>query len=372
MAIPFLDLSAQYQTIKGEIDDAIQRVISRSAYIGGEEVRSFEREFANYCGPDLHCAGCANGTDALYLALRALEIGKGQEVITTAHTFTATAEAIVLVGAQPVFVDIREDTMLIDPDAIEAAITPRTTAILVVHLYGQMCEMDRIMAIAKRHGLKVIEDAAQAHGATWQGIRTGAYGDIACFSFYPGKNLGAYGDAGAIVSKDQWLIDRAQMIANHGRLEKYTHLIAGVNSRLDGIQAAVLRVKLRHLDDWTEARRSRAALYFDALKGSDVILPTIHPEANPVWHLFVVRVNNRDEFQNRLRTDGIETGVHYPIPLHLQAAYCDLGIQEGALPISEKVSNQVVSLPMYAEMPEHYVSIVAESVGQPQFATSRR
>jgi dTDP-4-amino-4,6-dideoxygalactose transaminase len=382
--VPFVDLRAQYVSIKAEVDAAIQRVIDSTAFVGGEAVRAFEEEFAAYCAAGqagyagqagtngrsngraearLHCVGCANGTDAIYLALRALGIGPGAEVITVAHTFTATAEAITLAGARPVFVDIRQDTMLMDPEAVEAAITPRTGAIIPVHLYGQPCEMDRIVQIARRHGLKVVEDAAQAHGARWQGARPGALADAATFSFYPGKNLGAYGDGGAVVSSDEALIQRIRSLADHGRLDKYTHATAGVNSRLDGIQAAILRVKLRHLDRWNAARRRHAARYSDILRGSGVRLPVVHPDAEAVWHLFVVRTPEREHLQARLSRDGIASGIHYPVPLHRQAAYAHLGVPEGALPVTERVAAEIVSLPMYAELSEEALARVAEIVG---------
>lgn len=359
--IPLVDLKAQYRSIQTELDAAMQAVLDRTAFIGGEDLQQFEAEFAAYCGSK-SCVGVGNGTDALYLALRALGIGSGDEVITVAHTFIATAEAISQTGARPVFVDIREDTMLIDPDAVEAAITPRTRAIIPVHLYGQPCDMDRLLEIAKHHNLKVIEDAAQAHGARWRGRRVGALGDAACFSFYPGKNLGAYGDAGAVVSQDEDLIERVRMLANHGRLEKYTHQMEGVNSRLDGLQAAILRVKLRYLDSWNAARQQHAAHYIEALKDSGLILPVVHPEAESVWHLFVVRVSEREKFQARLKEQGISTGIHYPLPLHQQPAYQYLGVATGTLPVTEKVASEIVSLPMYAELTEEQVEKISEAV----------
>jgi dTDP-4-amino-4,6-dideoxygalactose transaminase len=306
--------------------------------------------------------GVANGTDALYLTLRAFEIGSGDEVITVAHTFIATAEAISITGAKPVFVDIREDTLLMNPDLLEAAITPHTRAVIPVHLYGQPCEMDIILDIAHQHGLKVVEDAAQAHGARWQGRYTGAWGDAACFSFYPGKNLGAYGDAGAIVSQDKDLINRIRMLANHGRQGKYVHEIVGVNSRLDGLQAAILRIKLRHLDDWNAARRHHAEYYLKCLGDSNIILPAVHPEAETVWHLFVVRTSDRECVQTRLKQLGIETGIHYPIPLHMQPAYKHLGLAKSQFPVTEHVARQVLSLPMYAELTDEIIDCVARAI----------
>jgi dTDP-4-amino-4,6-dideoxygalactose transaminase len=347
--IQLVDLKAQYDTIRDEITEAIQSVIDSSAFVGGDSVREFEKEFAAFCDVKA-CVGVGNGTDAIYLVLRALGIGTGDEVITVAHTFIATSEAISMTGARPVFVDIKEDTMLMDPALIEKAITPRTKAIVAVHLYGQPCDMDAIMQIAERHGLKVIEDAAQAHGARWRGRRVGSIGDAACFSFYPGKNLGAFGDAGAVVSNDVELLEKVRMIANHGRLEKYTHKMEGVNSRLDGLQAAILGVKLRHLDSWNESRRRHADFYFEALTGGDIQMPVVHEHAEPVWHLFVVRVSDRAGLQAALKQEGIATGVHYPVPLHLQPAYEHSNIPPVALPVTEKVAAEVVSLPMYPEL----------------------
>jgi dTDP-4-amino-4,6-dideoxygalactose transaminase len=347
--IPLVGLLEQYQTIKPEIDTAIQNVIGSSAFVGGEEVRRFESEFAAYCETRA-CVGVGNGTDAIYLTLRAMGIGAGDDVITVAHTFIASSEAISMTGARPVFVDINRDTMLMDPARIEAAITPATRAILPVHLYGQPCDMDAIMEIARRHGLKVIEDAAQAHGARWRGRRAGSMGDAACFSFYPGKNLGAFGDAGAVVSEDEDLIEQVRMLANHGRLEKYTHKMEGVNSRLDGLQAAVLRVKLRHLDEWNQRRRQHADFYLETLANSDLRMPVIDGNAETVWHLFVVRVEDRELFQQRLKQEGIATGIHYPVPLHLQPAYQHRQIALGTLPATEAAALEVVSLPMYPEL----------------------
>lgn len=373
MPIPLVDLHTQYQELRPEIDAAMSRVVQKAAFIGGEEVRFFEREFASYCSvpadaeegrpfPELHCAACGNGTDALYLTLRALGVGPGDEVITVAHTFIATAEAITLTGAVPVFVDVLEDTMLMDPDAVEAAISPRTRAILPVHLYGQPCDMDRLLEISRRHCIPVVEDAAQAHGASWRGQRVGGLGDAACFSFYPGKNLGAYGDAGAMVTRDENLAKRVRMLANHGRQEKYTHEIEGVNSRLDALQAAILRVKLQHLDRWNTARRTHAAQYMQLLRGTDVILPTVRSEADPVWHLFVIRVQDRDRLQPQLKQLGISTGVHYPLPLHLQPAYQHLGMRPGSLPVTERLAQEIVSLPLYPELTPQQVEEVADAV----------
>jgi dTDP-4-amino-4,6-dideoxygalactose transaminase len=359
--IPLVGLFDQYQDIKPEIDAAIESIIARSAFVGGDEVRKFEAEFAEYCETKT-CVGVGNGTDAIYLTLRAMGIGAGDEVITVAHTFIATSEAISNTGAVPVFIDIKNDTMLMDPALIEQAITARTRAIIPVHLYGQPCDLDAIMDIAERHGLKVIEDAAQAHGARWRGRRAGSIGDAGCFSFYPGKNLGAFGDAGAVVSDDEDLIERVRMLANHGRLEKYTHKIEGVNSRLDGMQAAILRVKLRHLDQWNERRRKHADFYFETLGGGDLRLPATDGRAEPVWHLFVVRVSDRDALQQQLKDNGIATGVHYPVPLHLQPACEYLGVSPGSLPVTETVAAEVVSLPMYPELTTAQLERIANAV----------
>jgi dTDP-4-amino-4,6-dideoxygalactose transaminase len=360
--IPLVGLYEQYQTIKEEIDAAVERVITKSAFVGGEELRRFEEEFAAYCEVTA-AVGVGNGTDALTLTLRAMGIGPGDEVITVAHTFIATSEAISATGARPVFVDIQEDTMLLDPDLLEGAITSRTKAIIPVHLYGQPCDMDRINEIARRHDLKVIEDAAQAHGAKWREERVGSLGDAACFSFYPGKNLGAFGDAGAVVSNNGELIERVRMLANHGRLEKYTHKIEGVNSRLDGLQAAILRVKLRHLDEWNAARRRHAAFYLDAFSGGELRTPVTNPAAESVWHLFVVRTSRREHLQAALKSEGVATGVHYPVPLHLQPAYQHLEIRSGALPTTEKAAAEVVSLPMYPELTEDELDTVINALG---------
>jgi dTDP-4-amino-4,6-dideoxygalactose transaminase len=361
MNIPLCDLYAQYLTIKADIDAAITRTIVHSSFIGGEELQAFEAEFASYCESKA-CVGVGNGTDALYLALRGLGVGPGDEVITVAHTFIATAETITLTGARPIFVEIKEDTMLMDPDALESAITSRTRAIIPVHLYGQPCDMDGIMEVASRHQLKVVEDAAQAHGARWRGKRVGSIGDVGCFSFFPGKNLGAYGDAGAVVSQDEQLIRRIRMLANHGRMDKYMHEYEGVNSRLDGLHAAVLRVKLRHLDAWNEARRRHARQYMEALRDSGAKLPVVHPHAEPVWHLFVVRVGDRDSVQTVLQKQGIAAGVHYPVPLHLQPAYKYLEIPEASLPVTERVAAHVLSLPMYPELSRDQIEVISRAV----------
>ena len=358
--IPLVGLFDQYQTIKPEIDAAIQNIITSSAFVGGEEVRHFESEFAAYCEAKA-CVGVGNGTDALYLTLRALGIGAGDEVITVAHTFIATSEAISMTGATPIFIDVTADTMLMDPSLIEAAITPRTKAIIPVHLYGQSCDMDAIMEIARRHNLKVVEDAAQAHGGRWRGQRVGSIGDAATFSFYPGKNLGAFGDAGAVVSQDEALIERIRMLANHGRLEKYTHKMEGVNSRLDGMQAAILRVKLRHLDDWNARRRQIADTYKEQLTDRGIVLPVVHENAETVWHLFVIRVSERERLMSLLKEQGIASGIHYPVPLHQQPAYEDRGASY-SLPSTERAAQEVMSLPMYPELSQEQIEAICNAV----------
>ncbi len=358
--IPLVGLFDQYQTIKPEVDAAIENIITRSAFVGGEEVKLFEKEFAAYCEAKA-CVGVGNGTDALYLALRALGIGAGDEVITVAHTFIATSEAISMTGATPIFIDVVENTMVMDPALIEAAITPRTKAIIPVHLYGQSCDMDAIMEIARKHDLKVVEDAAQAHGGRWRGQRVGSIGDAATFSFYPGKNLGAFGDAGAVVSQDEELIERIRMLANHGRLEKYTHKMEGVNSRLDGMQAAILRVKLRQLDEWNQKRRQIADVYRDQLTDRGIVLPTAHEHAEPVWHLFVIRVADRERLMSLLKDEGIATGIHYPVPLHQQPAYEDRRASYD-LPVTERVAQEVMSLPMYPELTQEPIEHICNAV----------
>ena len=358
--IPLVGLFDQYQTIKPEIDSAIQNIITSSAFVGGDEVRRFEKEFAAYCEAKA-CVGVGNGTDALYLTLRALGIGPGDEVITVAHTFIATSEAISMTGATPIFIDVLADMLLMDPALIEPAITPRTKAIVPVHLYGQSCDMDAIMQIARKHGLKVVEDAAQAHGGRWRGQRVGSIGDAATFSFYPGKNLGAFGDAGAVVSQDEELIERIRMLANHGRLEKYTHKMEGVNSRLDGMQAAILRVKLRYLDEWNAKRRQIADAYREQLVERGIKLPTVQANAEPVWHLFVIRVSDRERLQSLLKEKGIASGIHYPVPLHEQPAYEDRRASYN-LPATERAAQEVLSLPMYPELNQEQIEAVCNAV----------
>lgn len=345
MKIPFLDLGAAYRELKPEIDAAVSRVLNSGWYVLGPEVEAFEAEWATFCEAG-HAVGVANGLDALTLALRALDIGSGDEVIVPSNTYIATWLAVSGVGATPVPVEPNPATHNIDPARIEAAITPRTRALLPVHLYGQPADLDPILDIAHRHGLRVIEDAAQAHGARYKGRRIGAHGDIVCWSFYPGKNLGALGDAGAVTTNDAALAERVALLRNYGSRQKYVNEEAGVNSRLDPLQAAVLRVKLTVLDAWAERRRTIAATYAEGLAGTDLILPHVPDWAEPAWHLYVVRTSGRDALQARLTEAGIGTLIHYPIPPHMQTAYAGLGIAPEALPLARQLAGEVLSLPM--------------------------
>jgi dTDP-4-amino-4,6-dideoxygalactose transaminase len=343
--IPFMDLSAAYHELKPEIDAAMSRVLDSGRYILGPEVEAFESEWASYCEAK-HAVGLANGLDALTLALRALDIGPGDEVIVPSNTYIATWLAVTGVGATPVPVEPDVATHNIDPSLIETAITSRTRALLPVHLYGQTADMDPILDIARRHGLRVIEDAAQAHGARYKGKRIGAHGDIVCWSFYPGKNLGALGDAGAITTDDTALAERVTLLRNYGSRQKYVNEEAGVNSRLDPIQAAVLRVKLGVLDEWTERRRSVATAYTKGLAESCLILPHVPDWADSAWHLYVVRTSDRDRLQGRMTEAGIDTLIHYPTPPHMQKAYTNIKILPEALPLACNLASEVLSLPM--------------------------
>jgi dTDP-4-amino-4,6-dideoxygalactose transaminase len=359
--IPLVDLKAQYQAIQPEIDAAMQRVVHNTSFILGKEVSEFEKNFAAFCQTQ-YCVGVDSGTAALHLALLICDIKPGDEVITTTHTFVATAEVISLVGAKPVLVDIDPRTYNIDPNKIEAAITPRTRAIIPVHLYGQPAEMDPILDIAKRHHLRVIEDAAQAHGAEYRGKRAGTMGDVACFSFYPGKNLGAYGDAGALVTNSEELANRARMLRNHGRVDKYEHQIVGYGYRLDALQAAILGAKLPHLDAWNARRRDIADRYTELLTNSDLVLPYCPPHITPIYHIYAVLSKHRDALLTHLKTRGIEAGIHYPIPLHLQPVYKNLGYKRGDFPIAERVADEELSLPMYPEMTDAQMEQIVRAV----------
>jgi dTDP-4-amino-4,6-dideoxygalactose transaminase len=361
MSIPLVDLKAQYLSIKDEIDAAIRRVVDSTGFILGPDVQAFEEEFAQFCGVQ-HVVGVDSGTAALHLAFLVCDVGPGDEVITTPHTFIATIGMLGRVGAAPVFVDIDPRTYNMDPTKIEAAITERTKAIMPVHLYGQPAEMEPILEIADRHGLKVIEDAAQAHGAGYKGRRAGSMGHVAIFSFYPGKNLGAYGDAGALVTDDGEIADKVRMLRNHGRREKYEHLLQGFNYRIDTLQAAILRAKLAHLEEWNEARRRHVATYRELLSDLDLILPYEPEHIRAVYHLFVVRLQERDALREHLKDRGISTGIHYPIPLHLQPAYRHLGHKEGDFPIAEECARHVLSLPMYPELTQAQIQEVVGTI----------
>jgi len=350
MQIPFLDLKAHHDSIREELETAIREVIDSNAFAGGPFVAKFEQDFATYCGA-AHAIGVGNGTDALWLTLLALGVGAGDEVITVPMTFMATAEAISYCGAKPVFVDIDERTYTLDPDLLERAINPRTKAIIPVHLFGQPADMDAIHAIAQRRGLPVIEDACQAHGAEHRGQKVGSSGISGCFSFYPGKNLGALGEAGAVVTNDEALRNKIQMLRDHGQAKKYHHAVIGWNARMDGIQGAALRVKLKHLDRANEARRANARFYDQHLAGvEEIILPTEAEYARHVYHLYVVRVQERDRVLQAMANRGIACGIHYPIPVHLQEAYRFLGHQKGSFPVAERCADEFLSLPMYPEL----------------------
>ena len=360
--IPFVDLGAQYETIREEIDGAIQSVVSRSAFSGGTEQRDFETSFAAYLGVR-YCVGVSSGTDALELSLRVLGVGAGDEVITVANTFFATCEAISLAGADVKFVDADPITYNIDPTLVEAAITERTKAIIPVHLYGQPADMKSILSVAQRYNLRVIEDAAQAHGATWNRKRVGSFGDVGCFSFYPSKNLGAYGDAGAVVTDNQELAEAVRMASNHGQRERYIHETVGACHRLDNLQAAVLNVKLRHLNSWNVSRQRVAALYDEGLADiPSVVTPVSAPGAYHVYHLYVVRVPRRDLVRERMAAKGIRTGIHYPVPCHEQPAYAASGFGPNDFPVSSQTAREVLSLPMYPELTEEQVTTIVAAL----------
>lgn len=359
--VPFVDLKAQHDSLRGEIFEAITNVIDNSAFIMGPAIKELEANFAEFCGCK-HVIGCSSGTSALNLALWAIGIGPGDEVITIPHTFIATTEAISVRGAKPVFVDIDAATYTMDVSKLEAAITANTKAVIPVHLYGHPTDMDPLLAIAKKYGLKVIEDCAQSHGAEYKGRRVGTMGDIGCFSFFPGKNIGAMGDAGAITTNDDELATKLNKLRNHGRLGKYEHEMVGYNERLDNLQAAILNVKLPHLNDWNALRRKHAAEYAEDLAGAGVGLPAVATDCTHVYHLFVIRHPNRDALQKHLKEKGIATGVHYPLPLHMQPAYSNLGYKEGDFPVTEKAAKEIISLPMYPEMTREAVTEVAEAI----------
>jgi len=359
--IPFLDLKAQYQSLKPEIDAALFRVLESSQFVLGEEVAGFERDFAAYCGSK-HAIAVNSGTSALHLALLAAGVGPGDEVITIPFTFVATVSAICYTGARPVFVDIDPASFTMDAAQIERAITPRTKAILPVHLYGQMADMDAILDVARRHGLQVIEDACQAHGAEYKGRRAGSLGVSGCFSFYPGKNLGAYGEGGAVVTSSDEHAKTIRMLRDWGQEKRYHHVLKGFNYRMEGMQGAILRVKLRYLEQWTEARRSHARQYDALLAGSGVTVPAELPLRRHVYHVYAIRSSERDVLQRTLQSDGVQSGLHYPIPVHLQEAHRDLGYREGQFPNSEAAADQVLSLPMFPEMSPTQIEQVVAAV----------
>jgi dTDP-4-amino-4,6-dideoxygalactose transaminase len=360
-AVPFVDLRAQYESIERDIDGAIRSVLDRTDWILGADVRDFEDEFATFCEAG-GAVGVDAGTSALELALRALGVGPGDEVITAANTFIATVIAITSTGARPVLVDVDPKTYLMDASHVEKALTERTRALVPVHLYGQPVDMDPIIDLARAHDLLVVEDACQAHGARYKGRRVGSLGDAAAFSFYPSKNLGAYGDGGSVVSNNPEVLEQVRALRNYGQRERYHHEIRGFNRRLDTIQAAVLRVKLPHLDHWNRRRRSHAAAYDTALTSAGLKGPCVRGDVEPVWHLYVVEVLNREDVQQKLTDAGIGWGVHYPIPVHMQLAYRDLGYKPGDFPVTERSAGRILSLPMYPELRTDFIERVANAL----------
>jgi dTDP-4-amino-4,6-dideoxygalactose transaminase len=368
--IPFVDLQTQYRSLKTEIDAAVLKVLDSAQFVLGPAVAGFEKDFAAYCDTR-EAVGVNTGTSALHLALLSVGVGPGDEVITTPFTFVATAAAIEYAGARPVFVDVEPHYLTLDPAKLEAAISPRTKAIIPVHLYGQAADMDPILEIARRHGIPVIEDACQSHGADYNGRRCGSFGTLACFSFYPGKNLGAYGEGGAVVTDDPALAAKIRLLRAWGEEVRYEHKFKAFNYRMDGVQGAILGVKLKHLETWTEARRSRAATYRRLLADAAVELPVERPGSRHVYHLFVVRTPERDRLRARLTEAGVQTGVHYPIPVHLQPAYRDLGYSAGDFPVCEAAAAAVLSLPMFPELTDAQVAEVADVVTASVPAASR-
>ena len=361
MNVPFVDLKEQYKTIKAEVDKAITNVIENTAFVGSPIIKEFESNFAEF-NETKHAVGLNSGTDALILALNAMGIKQGDEVITVPNTFIATTEAIIKNHAKIRFVDIDKDSYEIDAALVEKAITPKTKAIIPVHLYGQMADMELIKEIADKHNLMLLEDAAQAHNATFNGKKAGFYSSAAAFSFYPGKNLGAYGDAGAITTNNKEIAEKVKLLRDHGRLSKYEHIESGVNSRMDGIQAAVLNVKLKFLEKWTEMRRKNARLYDELLENTNAITPIENKKAKHVYHLYVIRTKNRDNLLKFLEGKGISAGIHYPIPLHLQPAYRHLGYNMGDFSVTEKYAEEILSLPMFPELTEEQITYVCEKI----------
>jgi dTDP-4-amino-4,6-dideoxygalactose transaminase len=362
MNVPFLDLRAQHAVLKSEILPLWEEILTSAGFIGGPQVKGFEDEFAAACGVQ-HCIAVNSGTDALEFIFEALEVGHGGEVIVPVNTFIATSEAVSKAGGQVVFVDVMPGTCGIDPEKVRAAITPRTRGIVPVHLYGQTADMDPVLDVAREHGLWVVEDAAQAHLAEYKGRKAGTMGVAAGFSFYPGKNLGACGDAGAVVTDDAALADKVRRLRDHGQAKKYHHDFEGHNGRCDAIQAAALRVKLKHLPEWNEARRAHAALYLELLRDvPGITLPVAAEGCVPVWHLFVILAERRDALAEQLQAQGISTGLHYPVPLHLQAAYARMGLGEGAFPVAEYCAARLLSLPMFPELTGEQIRYVCENV----------
>lgn len=363
MKIPFVTFLPMEKELNKDIRDAFARVFTRSWYIEGVEDEAFERAFADYCGTK-YCVGVGNGLDALMLALKALGVGEGDEVVVPSNTYIATALAVTYVCATPVFVEPDIRTFNINPELIEAAITSKTKVIMPVHLYGQACDMDPIMSIAKKYGLKVVEDCAQAHGATYKGKKVGIFGDAAGFSFYPGKNLGALGDAGAVVTNDKKLADKIRALGNYGSDYKYHHIYKGNNSRLDELQAAFLTAKLPHLEKVNEERRRIAQMYTEEIKNSKVVTPYVISECVPVWHIYGIRCKERDALEKHLNDKGIGTNKHYPIPMHMQECYRDLNIPQGSLPIAEEISATELSIPMYYGMTDEEVQYVIDAINE--------
>lgn len=359
--VPLLDLTAQFRALEPEMRQAIDRVLTSGRFILGPEVAAFEQEVAAYCGVP-HAVGCASGTDALLLAMRALSIGPGDDVVTPAFSFLASASTVALAGARPVFCDVEPDTYNLDPALLERAITPRTKAVVVVHLFGQCANLPVLLDLCRRRNLLVIEDAAQAIGATWTGRPAGSWGDVGCFSFFPSKNLGAYGDGGLVVSPQPEIADRLRLFREHGARPKYHHLEIGLNSRLDALQAAVLRVKLPHLESWTEARRRNADIYRERLAGSPVSPPIARPEARHIYNQFVVRCSRRDALREHLQRAGVGTEIYYPRPMHLQPCFADLGHREGDFPVAEAACRETLALPVYPELTSEQIGYVAERI----------
>ncbi|HEX7287875.1 MAG TPA: DegT/DnrJ/EryC1/StrS family aminotransferase [Candidatus Angelobacter sp.] len=361
MKVPFADLRSLHVPLRAELSEVFQRVLDNNSFILGPEVARFEEAFARYIGVG-HCIAVSNGTVALQMALMALDIGPGDEVITAVNTFIATAEAISAVGARPVFVDVDPQFYNIDIAAVEKAITPRTKAIIPVHLYGQTADMDPLLALAEKHGLTIVEDACQAHGAEYKGRRAGSMGRMSCFSFYPGKNLGALGEGGAVLCNDAKLAQRLRMLRDHGSVKKYEHVFAGYNFRMEGLQGGFLAVKLPHLDKGNEGRRSAAAIYGRLLADSGVVTPAAMAGSKHIYHLYVIQTDDRDGLKQRLAEQGIETGLHYPVPLHLQQAYEHLGYKNGDFPVAESMAKRILSLPMFPTITQEQVEYVCSAV----------